>query len=1120
MGSVFRLVGLVVASLLSIASVAQGEQPPRLGQAEKEALTNRKRDETIEQLKRIIPKIDERSAQKADLLYQLSELYWEKSKILLRQELDAYEQSYGSYQAARSRGEKREAPKEDHGESRSYRAEAMRLYEIILRDYPAYERKDEVLFSLAENLYDAGKHQQAVSYYQELLRDYPGSKFSADAYIQLGNHYFEVENNLARARHHYQKALASNVPKIHSYALYKLAWCDYNAGQFDAALRKLQQVVNFAETRGTEMVDLKNEALNDMVPVFVRLDRSDEAISYFEAKAGAKRKRKLIAGIAAQLADAGRYQKAISAYQYLIAQAPNQPDAPEFQQAIVRSYEGMRQRDRVKEEIQRLVRGYGPGSSWWSANEGNKEIQRNAFSLAEEAMRTLVTDYHQEAQRTKQVETYRLSRDIYRQYLEAFASSPDGKLVSDHALNMRFYYAEIFWALEEWQPAAEQYQAVVEFKVPDRESAREVTDEKYRKTAAYNAILAYDKLVKVDRGQLAKSELKSGQKVDPAKGKGSLEQTTRIEKRSAKDAQEDPLTDHEEKLVAACDQYNRLFPGAADEIELRYLAAMVLYQRRHFLGAAQRFAEIIGKWPEEGRSQEAADLTMHILETRGEWLELNKLSQQFLSNPKLAKPGSEFAQRVASVVEGSRYKWVDEVVYRREKNPGLAAEEFLRFAREFPRSENAARALTSAMLIFNEAHQLDRGISAGERMLKEHRGSPFELKVRYTLARMYEGAAEFQKAVAMYESFVAAFDQASAKEPTAATSATGAGKGPAAQTAVDPSERQQLLEEAEKWVADAQYNAGLWWDALGHPDRAVAAYRAYIARFKDRKDVPEIQYQIASLYERSKRWREAIKALDEFNTAFARDRRTTPAQHYLATYRQLLAHLKLEDAREWARLTGELVRSFARLPEPAKADDAVMKAYAHARFLALEPLWKSYLEIRFARVSTIRRDLAAKQKKLKEVEKAYADVLAIGSGEHGIAALTRIGMAYGDLAQNIVASPSPPALTGDQLEMYRGELQNRAQPLEEQAVQALEKAIQKASELSIYDDWMFIAQERVNKYRPGSYAGVRHIPLIGSESVATAPLQTDAAIAGELKPAPASSAALAVPNVGSKGNSK
>ncbi len=90
--------------------------------------------------------------------------------------------------------------KEDHRESELYRSETMRLYETILREYPSYERKDEVLFSLGYNLYEIGKKDQAVKRYEELIKHYPGSKFVADTYVQLGNHYFDVANVLARQR--------------------------------------------------------------------------------------------------------------------------------------------------------------------------------------------------------------------------------------------------------------------------------------------------------------------------------------------------------------------------------------------------------------------------------------------------------------------------------------------------------------------------------------------------------------------------------------------------------------------------------------------------------------------------------------------------------------------------------------------------------------------------------------------------------------------------------------------------------------------------------------------------------------------------------------------------------
>jgi tetratricopeptide (TPR) repeat protein len=79
-----------------------------------------------------------------------------------------------------------------------HRSETMRLYEAVLREFPTYERKDEVLFNLAYNLYEVGRREPAVQRYEELLRDYPSSRFVPDTLIQLGNHAFDVTNSLER----------------------------------------------------------------------------------------------------------------------------------------------------------------------------------------------------------------------------------------------------------------------------------------------------------------------------------------------------------------------------------------------------------------------------------------------------------------------------------------------------------------------------------------------------------------------------------------------------------------------------------------------------------------------------------------------------------------------------------------------------------------------------------------------------------------------------------------------------------------------------------------------------------------------------------------------------------
>ncbi len=1088
----------------------------------KAAAADKKRDEAIEALKRIIPRIEDGSPQKADLLFQLAELYWEKQKFLALRANAKYSKDIEAANEAQNRGEKVPDPKLDLRESELYRSETMRLYETILRDYPAYNRKDEVLFALGYNLYELNKRADAVKRYEELVKNYPESRFLSDTYVQLANHWFD-NNQLSKAKDNYEKALKTNNPEIYGYALYKLAWCDFNAGDHEAGLDKFHKVVEFSEKQGRGGNLLKNEALRDMVLSYVQLNRADDAVDYLKRKAPKNRQGRLISSLANQLADAGHHENAIKVFRGLINDEPNRAEAPDFQQSIIRSYEKLRQRDQVRAEVKKLAELYRPGSGWWKANEARPAVLKQAFEVSEEAMRSVVTEYHQEAQKTKQVETYRLARDIYRQYIDSFASSSDVNFVSDHAFSMLYYYGDILWALEDWQAAAETYERVVAFQVPERELAKELFNAEWKMQAAYNSILGYEKLVKIERGELAQTELKDGQKIDEKRKKGEVERKKQLTKRTAKELEAQPLTKYEQKLVEVCDKFVSLYPGNKDEIDVRYQAAVTYYDKNHFVDAGRRLTDIINKWPEERRSKDAADLTMGILEEKEEWLELNKSARTFAANKRLmsgnSRDAQEFIKRVNNVVEGSQYKYVDEVIYAAAKDlektdparataeKARAAELFLEFVKEFPKSDNADRALTYTLFIFQDALQLDRGIETGERVLKEYPESPFELKVRYALAKFYEQTAQFRKSAEMNEAFIAATDLATGVTKPAATRGRGArGKAPEKKTVLSAEELKGLHDEAKGWLSDAHFNAALWWEGLGEYEKAVAAWNTYMTRFKDAKDIPDIHFNVGMIFDRQKKHAEALKQFEAFNRQFDKDKRTTAAQHYRAKYRQWMAHRELKNDSDLRRLQTELLRGYNGLPAEDKKDLRVLNAFAHMRFLDSEPQWKSYTDMKFTKVSTLVRDFKAKERKIQDIEKMYTDILGIGDGEYGIAALTRIGLAYADFAQNIVDSPDPRGLDEEQLDMYRSELENMAFPLEEKAIEALEKATDKAYELNIYNEWTLLAQDRINKYRPGFYAKAVPVQSFqGSEFFVTAPVQKSFQTAKVAQPAPAPS---------------
>lgn len=1062
-------------------------QPEEL---EREAKAARKRDAQIEALKRIVPRAAPGSSQKAEMLFQLSELYWEKSRALYRMEMLAYFTAQKAASEKARAGVPTEEAKEDHRESELYRAETMRLDEEVLREHPTYERKDEVLFNLAYNLYEIGQREVAVGRYKELLRDHPTSKFVPDALVQLGNHAFEVANALDEARGYYERAWQTTNPKIQSYALYKLAWCDFNAGQPERALEKLQATIAFSEKQGKDraFTDLKSEALHDTVRVYVELDRPDDAVAYYRAHAHPSRQAALTAKLADGLLEAGHQASAVGVYRQLLKEAPLAASAPEYQRAIVKAFEALRQRERVREEMQRLAESYRPGSAWWDAHAGSEAVLRAGFELAEEALRTAVTEYHHEAQKTKDAETYRLARDLYRQYLDAFASSADPRYVSDHAFNLKFYYGEILWALEEWEAAARQYEEVVAFTVPPRPTAKELANERYRQEASYDAILAYEKLVKIERGRLKATALKDDQHVEEAKRKGSVERWGRLERRAGAALEEQPLTPFERALVAACDRHNERYPGHRDEVDVAYQAALLYYQRNHFVEAAKRFAAIIDRHPEERRSQEAAELSMGVLEEKREWAALNTLARKLAANTRLARPGSDFARRLAGIVEGSQYQLIDEVVYRQRGDLPLAQAQFLAFVEEFPRSDNADRALTYAMMIAEEQGARDTAVRLGERLLEDYPLSPLDLRVKYDLARLLEATGRFGLAATRYEDFVATYDAATGGSPGVGKSrdtkrTAGAGKSPptvvtvrleALKDAGRRADREALLrrcvDPSDHWVRNALYNAGLWYEATGALEQAVAAKERYLARFPDASDVERVAEELELVLVRAGRLDEALGGLERRLRAAV----GAPARWLELKERQLDVEERRARGGAVERVAKELVTAWPRLTEAERGDARARRAAAHARLTLLEPAFRAYGTMQFKRLASFKSDRVAKERKLVELESAYAEVLTLGDPTYAIAALTRMGQLYADFAQCVSALPDPPGLDEEQLALFRSELESRfVLPVEQKAIEALEKALGKAFELSVYGPWTLEAQAALERFRPGRYAPVR-----------------------------------------------
>jgi TolA-binding protein len=990
-------------------------------EVERDAAADRKRDQLIEELGVIIPKIAE-GERKADLHFQLAELWWEKARYVSMREVKEYDDAYAKWLEKREG----EEPRIITARSDSYRKEALQLYQTILKKYPRYARTDEVLFVVADNLYETGSKAEAIENYQKLIARTPASKFVPDAYVQMGEHFFQ-NNDLGHARAAFERAASFKLPKLYPFAVYKLAWCDYNAGDYPAAIARFKEVISYAEgeTTSHDRIQLRNEALKDIVLAFAQTDAIETAAAYLREKGGEKGLDS-INQLAATYFDTGKFEQAIRVYRMLESEAPTHLRAPAWQQKILLAYDKLNKRDSVIGEMKRLVAEYGPSSPWAKANAAEKSALSEGTELAEGALRELVQDYHQEAIKTKSVATYQLARDIYKQYLETFPQSGT-------ASQMRFYYAEILYALEEWDAAADAYEKVVDADPKGQYAAR----------AAYDAILALEKSVAVAKGKLHKRELAASEKIDERKAKGQVDQNRKITLlKISKETEEEAIPDNEQKLIAACEKYLRTSPGAKDEIVIRYKAAFIHYHHRHFVEAAKRFGEIILKWPTDSWSQKAAELSLDILNTKEEWLALSDLAHKFLQDKKLTPAGGKFEKDVARIGEGARFKYVMQV-YQEKKDYPLAAKEFKEFVAQYPKSEHAPKALYNALVIADKADEIDLEIAAGEQLIREHPGADQEI-VKLTipaLAYACERAARAREAIKWYE---------------------------------EAASRWPQDDKAPDWL----FNAAFHREELGDDSGALADRQKYLEQYGARPDAAKIAFSIGLILERQRDWK---KAAEHWSSYQQRWSRAAPAgQLLLARYKQALALRELEDEESGA-LLAEVAHRFGRLAA-SERQPALIDAAAHARFLGLEPAFNDFIAIHFhhGRQSELVSALKSKNARLSKLIDQYAELIGMGSARWSEAAFTRIGEAYRNFNKGLLGAPVPRGLDPEQRELYRSTLESQALPLEDKASEAFKKAIEASLRSGVYSEWTLRAQDYLRELQPDAYGEVHKAVLAES----------------------------------------
>ncbi len=864
---------------------------------------------------------------RADLYFRLAEHYWENSK--------SYSMIANRYDDFRGRPEwpeKARLQKQAFATAQLFRKKAAAIYYKIIKNYPNFNRLCESYYFLGKNLFEMGKEKAALNVFRPMLQKfrYPSCPFIPNAYLAFGEYYFN-KGQVSHALKAYSQVLNFRNSSIYGFALYKVAWCHYNLVRYRKALQTFVAVIRYARGTSEAMssgrrLSLLKEALRDLVLTYSQIGDARNAKNFFLNIGGESRYITMMQTLGKYYRQQGKLDKIIIIYTELMRLQPESPRTIFYQLYITRAVNRSKSKVATIREVGKLVRLV----EYFRKRGNGGKIYASATKEVADQIKEYAKYRLYEAQKTRRMQFYKESAEFFKYYLRLFPKSKD-------AYELRFWYAEILYKLRRFDQAAQQYQLCL----------HQNPKGKYSVDAAYNAILAYNHLLKRSRFDISNITRKV---------------TTRKK----------PMPPLAKKFLKACEDYIKYFPKTEQAIDVAYKAALLYYYFNHFDEALPRFYFLVKKYPRHEYAIYSAHFILDTYNIQKRWVKLNKTAWKFYNTPNLGN--AKFKREVRDLIMQSGFKTCDNIMAAKKYRE--AANCYIKIAREFNTNKRlACQALLNASLGYYKSKQPEKALRARHNLIENYPKCRYYKKSVLDLATIYASRANFTKAVKYYELYYNRFK----------------------------TKRNPL------W--DILIQAALFRKAMGDVTTAMRYYRRLIKdkkfRRRKRKAFVVIYLQLAEYYKK----RGAISRYARMMKEFDKKRYGPYPLRLHARMEYALARLRLNFRTEAKRIFKRIPRAYDTLSESQKRKyPRAGYAAAHVRFMEAEAKFVEYTKIRLRRGLTqkaMKKILLKKNKAFKKAYDAYVKVVKYKQGHWGVAAYYRAGDLFLNFAQFLQSAPPP-----------------------------------------------------------------------------------------------------------------
>jgi TolA-binding protein len=423
-------------------------------------------------------------------------LRYHDAELHYAQENEQYSQTYGKFESAQAKYDSLMALFRDGKivalpskpqEPALVHDSSMAQYRYILRKYPNCDLAYAIRYSLAWCFNDVGKFDSAVAQMDSVAVRYPSCQYAPQAWMYIGEYMFD-RAKLDLALKAYQSVLNYPESEWFDKALYKLAWAQYRLSNPEKAISSFLALVDLGDKAPSGKSLLEKESIDYIAISFSETDITGEkglerATNFVRRFGDPAKGTEILHRLATIYKEQGRFDMAQKTYHTLLKMFPDYAQSPQIESELLTVMEKSSTVEESNIRNQEFFNKYNRDGDWAKA-QTDKRVVAKADSLAENHLYDAAVSYHQLALQKTDTMLYQTAAQGYEDFIKNYPASPQ-------AGECHYNLAEIQFSLGNYQRAAEEYMAV----------SRRYPDPKYKETAAWNAIVASQNLLKKEGPQ-------------------------------------------------------------------------------------------------------------------------------------------------------------------------------------------------------------------------------------------------------------------------------------------------------------------------------------------------------------------------------------------------------------------------------------------------------------------------------------------------------------------------------------------------------------------------------------------------------------------------------------------